>query len=328
MFDRLAQSAGAPPLFVAAQRGSVDALRLLLSAGNVEDQVHCRTRAGGTPLLVAAEQGHEHIVEILLEHMGREATADGQSQRCTEMAWQLPEAMVAASKWKHASVVWRLAGELWGQGSSGCAYGDQLSEALERVAESMLARARLAAPPPAEAAEHGGETAVVASAQPRVAVGQRTKLAAMVQRGDSHADAVLAVLWSLAQTPLICAHRRLSWALCALRRQAEAAGAACAGGGGKVTSQSLVWRLVSADLAELIARRALGGGALAGLCTAIDEQAAMSLGRGEVPWAAGCERGTKREKVEWLCRWCSYDFLRRHRLCGKCVSCRPMDRAV
>lgn len=55
---------GRPIWFIAAERGLVDALRTLASAGAVIDQ---RDPAGYTALMIAAERGYSRVVRVLLE---------------------------------------------------------------------------------------------------------------------------------------------------------------------------------------------------------------------------------------------------------------------
>ena len=56
----------ATPMFVAAQQGNTEVLKILLNATNnvgVERADH----QGATPLFVAAQQGHQEVVQVLVD---------------------------------------------------------------------------------------------------------------------------------------------------------------------------------------------------------------------------------------------------------------------
>ena len=64
--DQGTADVGATPLFIAAQRGHLEVVRLLVESGANKDQG--LTDVGTTPLFIAAQNGHREVVRFLL-HM-------------------------------------------------------------------------------------------------------------------------------------------------------------------------------------------------------------------------------------------------------------------
>ncbi|XP_029449282.1 ankyrin repeat and SOCS box protein 3 isoform X5 [Rhinatrema bivittatum] len=72
---------GITPLFIAAQYGRVESLRILASHGAI---VNCQAKDKATPLFIASQEGHDQCVELLL------SKGANPNLYCNEEAWQLP----------------------------------------------------------------------------------------------------------------------------------------------------------------------------------------------------------------------------------------------
>mmetsp|Transcript_220 Transcript_220/g.273 ORF Transcript_220/g.273 Transcript_220/m.273 type:complete len:85 (-) Transcript_220:90-344(-) len=62
---------GATPLYIAAQQGHVEVVRLLIEAG-VDPNIPLTTTVRATPVLTAHEHGHHEVVELLKQAGGND----------------------------------------------------------------------------------------------------------------------------------------------------------------------------------------------------------------------------------------------------------------
>lgn len=75
---------GASPMHVAAAKGYMEVLQLILQCPNVN--VNCRDNDGWTPLHAAAHWGQERVCELLCEHGGDMAALTNAAQDIFEVA--------------------------------------------------------------------------------------------------------------------------------------------------------------------------------------------------------------------------------------------------
>ncbi|XP_048374719.1 ankyrin repeat and SOCS box protein 3 isoform X2 [Sphaerodactylus townsendi] len=85
---------GITPLFIAAQYGNLECLRILISYGAI---VNCQAKDRATPLFIAAQEGHGECVELLL------AKRADPNLYCNEEEWQLP--VHAAAQMGHHNIL-------------------------------------------------------------------------------------------------------------------------------------------------------------------------------------------------------------------------------
>ena len=319
---------GASALFIAAQTGNLAAAEVLIKWGA---DVDCRTAAGGTPLLVAAEQGHTETVSLLLDRLGQAlGTPDGSSEpgrpgACARLERQLPSAALAAARCGHAVVLWQLCGRV-GSGALPGLVNQVQRQLCRRRARALQTNAAVLAND-----GHGGAVDAVlwtagqgrlVQAYQRLAWATAVLLQPTEPAGAAGAAGVRAgaacLLWQLVSADLaeLCAPgTQPQWPSC---------------GETPIANESTSWQLQPGWLADpggesrlqLFAGGDDGRGKrqqLELVAAVVDELAAQSS-ESDGQSIAPPKMLTKRARVTYLQRQCSYPFLRKHRMCGGAAS--------